>query len=278
MGKILILTNHSYMLYRFRTELIRELMKDHEVVLSMPFVGHEEDFMAMGLKCIETEVDRRGINPKRDLKLLNFYRKLLKAEKPSIFFEVLREMDQLDHWFPELKALIGLEQNPVYHAEGDVWNHTMMVLDQAAKLRHRDANPYWFMLAALCHDFGKAVCGHVIDRVALCIGAGKPCVGHKQNGDGCAGQQPFDDRGQLARAERAVCTNGICPHALKHGDHCLGVGTRHELAIRTVYVGNEYGQAAVFLGRQQCGLGFGAIVHGFNQHRTRLHGFRVKVV
>ena len=84
MGKILILTNHSYMLYRFRTELIRELMKDHEVVLSMPFVGHEEDFMAMGLKCIETEVDRRGINPKRDLKLLNFYRKLLKAEKPDM--------------------------------------------------------------------------------------------------------------------------------------------------------------------------------------------------
>ena len=62
---------------------------------------------------------------------------LLKAEKPSIFFEILREMDQLDFWFPELKALIGLEQNPVYHAEGDVWNHTMMVLDQAAKLRGR---------------------------------------------------------------------------------------------------------------------------------------------
>ena len=84
MGKILILTNHSYMLYRFRTELIRELMKDHEVVLSMPFVGHEEDFKAMGLRCIETEVDRRGINPKRDLKLFAFYRKLLKAEKPDV--------------------------------------------------------------------------------------------------------------------------------------------------------------------------------------------------
>ena len=40
--------------------------------------------MAMGLKCIETEVDRRGINPKRDLKLFAFYRKLLKAEKPDM--------------------------------------------------------------------------------------------------------------------------------------------------------------------------------------------------
>lgn len=84
MSKILILTNHSYMLYRFRTELIQALMRDHEVVLSMPFVGHEEDFRAMGLRCIETEIDRRGINPKRDLKLFAFYRKLLKEEKPDM--------------------------------------------------------------------------------------------------------------------------------------------------------------------------------------------------
>ena len=90
---------------------------------------------------------------------------LLKADRPSIFFEVLRQMDQLDHWFPELKALIGTAQNPVYHAEGDVWVHTMMVLDEAAKLRHRADNPYWFMLAALSHDFGKAVCSKEQDGV-----------------------------------------------------------------------------------------------------------------
>ena len=90
---------------------------------------------------------------------------LLKAERPSIFFEVLREMDQLDHWFPEVKALIGVPQNPVYHSEGDVWTHTMMVLDEAAKLRHRAANPYWFMLAALVHDFGKAICTEEHDGV-----------------------------------------------------------------------------------------------------------------
>ena len=83
---------------------------------------------------------------------------LLKAEKPSVFFEVLRQMEQLDHWFPELKALIGMAQNPVFHLEGDVWNHTMMVLDQSAKLRHKAADPYWFMLAALCHDMGKPLC------------------------------------------------------------------------------------------------------------------------
>ena len=90
---------------------------------------------------------------------------LLKAEKPSIFFEVLRQMDQLDIWFPELKALIGVVQNPVYHAEGDVWTHTMMVIDEAAKLRHRLQQPLWFMLAAVTHDFGKAVCTEAKDGV-----------------------------------------------------------------------------------------------------------------
>lgn len=90
---------------------------------------------------------------------------LLKAEKPSVFFEVLREMDQLDFWFPELKALIGVTQNPVFHSEGDVWTHTMMVLDEAAKLRHRAADPYWFMLAAVTHDLGKAVCTEEKDGV-----------------------------------------------------------------------------------------------------------------
>ena len=84
MSKILILTNHSYMLYRFRLELIQALMKSHEVVLSMPFVGHEEDFQALGLRCIETDIDRRGINPATDLRLFYTYQRLLKEEKPDL--------------------------------------------------------------------------------------------------------------------------------------------------------------------------------------------------
>lgn len=90
---------------------------------------------------------------------------LLKAEKPSIFFEVLRQMEALDVWFPEVKALIGVEQNPRYHAEGDVWTHTMMVLDAAAKLRSKVEDPLGLMLAALTHDLGKAVCTKRIDGV-----------------------------------------------------------------------------------------------------------------
>lgn len=82
--KILIVTNHSYMLWQFRRELIAELMKKYEVVLSMPFVGHEEDFRDMGVRCVETAVDRRGINPIADFKLLIDYYHMLKSEKPDI--------------------------------------------------------------------------------------------------------------------------------------------------------------------------------------------------
>ena len=72
------------MLYRFRKELIEELQKENEVYISMPFVGHEDDFKAMGVKCIETEIDRRGINPKTDLSLICTYYKMLKKVKPDM--------------------------------------------------------------------------------------------------------------------------------------------------------------------------------------------------
>ena len=95
---------------------------------------------------------------------------LLQAERPSIFFEELRGMRLLSLWFPELEALIGVLQNPVFHPEGDVWNHTMRVLDAAAGLRDESARPLWFMLAALCHDLGKAVTTEARDGVLHAYG------------------------------------------------------------------------------------------------------------
>ena len=82
--KILIITNHSYMLWQFRRELITELMKDYEVVLSMPFVGHETDFQNMGLRCIKTDMERRGMNPITDMNLIRQYRSMLKKEQPDL--------------------------------------------------------------------------------------------------------------------------------------------------------------------------------------------------
>lgn len=82
--KLLIVTNHSYMLYRFRKELIQKLQEDHEIVISTPFVGHEDDLRDMGARCIETKVERRGINPFTDLKLIRTYKDILKKEKPDL--------------------------------------------------------------------------------------------------------------------------------------------------------------------------------------------------
>ena len=82
--KILIITNHSYMLYRFRKELIQKLLEDSEVVISTSFVGHETDLKELGANCIKTEVDRRSINPFTDLKLLHTYKTILKQEKPDL--------------------------------------------------------------------------------------------------------------------------------------------------------------------------------------------------
>lgn len=82
--KFLIVTNHSYMLWQFRRELIEKLLELGEVVISVPFLGHEEDFMAMGCKCINTKINRRGINPIEDFKLFCEYNKIIKTEKPDV--------------------------------------------------------------------------------------------------------------------------------------------------------------------------------------------------
>ena len=87
---------------------------------------------------------------------------LLRSDSPSVFFEELRRMDQLSFWFPELEALIDLPQDPLYHPEGDVWVHTMEVIDRAAALRDKTDEPLSFMLLCLCHDFGKAVTTELI--------------------------------------------------------------------------------------------------------------------
>ena len=89
--------------------------------------------------------------------MLELEKALLKAERPSVFFEELRKMKQLSIWFPEAEGLIGVLQNETYHPEGDVWTHTMQVTDEAAGMRKDVSEPLWFMLAALCHDFGKQV-------------------------------------------------------------------------------------------------------------------------
>ena len=83
-----------------------------------------------------------------------FRKLLLLAPKPSIGFKVLEDTEQL-RFFPELDALRGVAQDPEWHPEGDVWTHTLMVLDMAATLRDRADEDLALMFGALCHDLGK---------------------------------------------------------------------------------------------------------------------------
>ena len=82
---------------------------------------------------------------------------LLTYEKPSRYFISLKEDNNLDIKFPEIGDLVGVIQSPIHHPEGDVFNHTMMVVDEAAKLKNKAKNPIGFMYSALCHDFGKVI-------------------------------------------------------------------------------------------------------------------------
>ncbi len=100
---------------------------------------------------------------------------LLKSRKPSVGFDLMEQFGMLD-CFLELKALQGVPQDPLYHPEGDVWVHTLMVLDEVTKLHGEDEKQNLRLsLAALCHDLGKADTTETIDgRIRA--------IGHEMNG------------------------------------------------------------------------------------------------
>jgi len=80
---------------------------------------------------------------------------LLATQRPSRGLSVLARSRSLAH-FPELAALEGLAQDPRWHPEGCVWTHTLMVVDEAARLRTGEGErDDWLMWAALLHDLGK---------------------------------------------------------------------------------------------------------------------------
>jgi len=90
---------------------------------------------------------------------------LLLAARPSIGFELGLDLLVMDRLFPEIKALVGCEQESEWHPEGDVWVHTLMVIDQArTRLADLDrARQIVIMLGAVCHDLGKPLTTAFVD-------------------------------------------------------------------------------------------------------------------
>ena len=96
-----------------------------------------------------------------------FKKLFLKSSKPSIGFELMREIGILKY-FSELQALINCIQEPEYHPEGDVWVHTMMALDEMARILkeeniENDYKELYLFYSILCHDFGKPFCTEEIN-------------------------------------------------------------------------------------------------------------------
>ena len=90
---------------------------------------------------------------------------LLLAARPSVGLALAREIGVVERLFPELDALIDCEQEPEWHPEGDVWIHTLMVVDEARRRIDDLPRPQQIavMLGAVCHDFGKPATTAFID-------------------------------------------------------------------------------------------------------------------
>lgn len=80
-------------------------------------------------------------------------KKALSYDKPSIFFDCLKEADILDVHFCEINKLIGALQPEIHHPEGDAYNHTMLALDRCAT----NTNDIKIRFATLVHDLGKGL-------------------------------------------------------------------------------------------------------------------------
>lgn len=90
---------------------------------------------------------------------------LLVAARPSIGFALALEVDVVDRLWPELRALVDCPQEPEWHPEGDVWTHTLMVIDEArTRIDGLTRGPaVTMMLGAVCHDLGKPATTATID-------------------------------------------------------------------------------------------------------------------
>jgi tRNA nucleotidyltransferase (CCA-adding enzyme) len=91
--------------------------------------------------------------------------KLLFAPRPSIGFALAMDLGIVDKLFPELQALARCPQEPEWHPEGDVWVHTLQVIDEARRRVQDLPRPQQIavMLGAVCHDLGKPATTAVID-------------------------------------------------------------------------------------------------------------------
>ena len=81
---------------------------------------------------------------------------LMNDTKPSFYLKnMLKKSIFTEYPFSMLSSLVKIQQSPSHHPEGNVWNHTMLVIDKAAERKYKSKDPRILMWAALLHDIGK---------------------------------------------------------------------------------------------------------------------------
>lgn len=107
-------------------------------------------------------------------RIINEIIKILQTNSPSRGFEILNASRLLLYILHDVGTLKGCKQDPFYHPEGDVWDHTMKLLDSITQISKDPIT----LLAALLHDIGKPYCtkienGRITSKKHEYIGAEK---------------------------------------------------------------------------------------------------------
>jgi len=144
-------------------------------------------------------------------RMLEEFRKLLLlGGRPALGLALLQRADVL-RFFPELRAMVGVPQDPRWHPEGDVWSHTLLAVQAATQLRGGGGfEDQALMFGVLCHDLGKS-------EVTRSLG---PAAGQR-GVEGVEGLEGVGE-GEGKAAERRVVSRGHEAASAELADRFLG--------------------------------------------------------
>lgn len=128
----------------------------------MQFIGRFEMWPDRILNDICKIMDIRNISRERIEE--EFKKLFLKSKHPSFGINWLNNIERLSEILPELYATINVPQDPKWHPEGDVYEHSLQSLDAAADLDYDSDNEKLILMwSALCHDLGKVSTTKFVD-------------------------------------------------------------------------------------------------------------------
>ncbi|MEZ0286422.1 MAG: CCA tRNA nucleotidyltransferase, partial [Candidatus Paceibacterota bacterium] len=163
---------------------------------------------------------------------------LLKSEVPSKGLKMAMEMGIFHETYPDFPPLAETEQDPEFHPEGDVWTHTLMVVDKGAEgIKKRGTDPekaFTVILADLCHDLGKPATTEHIDGHIRALGheaAGVEPTERFLDSIGIVGKGNIQRQKVLNLVRDHMMPHQLYKTEVEHGN-AIGKGAIRRLAAR----------------------------------------------